>query len=108
MEKDTHRGSIRLDVEGVWTQAVLIHALSSLDLSRSKYDSAVVSLARLGYGHITIDSGVLVHSAREADWLPAEPFTSVVRLPPPPPGWAAEGELSEHGVEPQDISTGMK
>ena len=32
-------------------------------------------------------------------------MTRVDRLPLPPPGWAAEGELSEHGVERQDIST---
>ncbi len=35
-------------------------------------------------------------------------MTRIDRVPLPPPGWAAEGELSEHGVEFQDISTEMK
>tara|TARA_R110002167_G_scaffold77944_8_gene216087 strand:- start:17397 stop:21308 length:3912 start_codon:yes stop_codon:yes gene_type:complete len=66
-----------LDVEGVWTQILLLHSCHNQSLERSVYDSVVVSLIELGYRHITIDSGVLTYSAQKAEWLPNEPFIAV-------------------------------
>lgn len=68
-----------LEVKGVWTQAILLHAIQERGLSRSVYDSTTLSLIRLGYRLITVDAGILLHAAREANWLPEEPFESVVQ-----------------------------
>ena len=71
----------RFEVEGVWSQAVLIHCLKSDNIGKDKCNEAVVKLANLHYYHTGIDSGVLIEAARQSDWSTnSQPLISVFRL----------------------------
>jgi pentatricopeptide repeat protein len=67
-------------VEGVWTQIILMLALSENVIDKERYNRAVLDMVCSHYYHTGIDAYVLIEAARKADWLPAYPYTEALRL----------------------------
>lgn len=67
-------------VDGVWTQIILMLALSENVIDKERYNQAVLDLVCSRYYHTGIDADVLIEAARKADWLPAYPYTEALRL----------------------------
>jgi hypothetical protein len=65
-------------VEGVWTQAVLIHLLNAGAFDKPTYNGMTLKLATWHYYYTSIDSTVLMEAARQSNWLPGYPFSEVV------------------------------
>jgi len=70
----------KMDVAGVWTQALLMHLLKAGKVPLADYQKAVIDLACLNYQHTSVDGEILVEAARRSGWVPAVPFTKVVKL----------------------------
>jgi tetratricopeptide (TPR) repeat protein len=67
-------------VEGVWTQIILMFALSRNILDKERYNQAVLRLACSHYYHTGIDAYVLIEAAKNSEWLPKYPYTEALRL----------------------------
>lgn len=65
-------------VQGVWTQAVLIHAAGRDAMTLDEYAKATVRLAQLNYQHTTINAPILLEAAKEAEWVNRQPFAAVI------------------------------
>jgi tetratricopeptide (TPR) repeat protein len=70
----------RFELDGAWTQVVLLSCQEHNVLEQSEYSEIVVKLVRSHYRYTSIDDHVLIAAARQADWLPNEPFTSLLSL----------------------------
>lgn len=66
-------------IDGVWTQAVLVHCANNNFLSRDEYNKAVIKLICLNYYHIEFDANVLIEAAKQAEWKPSEPYINLVQ-----------------------------
>ncbi|KYK33744.1 MAG: hypothetical protein AYK18_14685 [Theionarchaea archaeon DG-70] len=65
------------NVDGVWTQAVLMYCLNSGFLERDSYNKMIVRLVCSHYYFTSIDADVLIEAARQSNWIPSEPFKTV-------------------------------
>jgi len=65
------------NVDGVWTQVVLMHCLNNRYLDRDKYNKMVFRLACSHYYFTSIDADILIEAARQSNWIPSEPFKTV-------------------------------
>ncbi|WP_346293725.1 tetratricopeptide repeat protein [Sphaerothrix gracilis] len=70
----------RFKLDGAWTQAVLLRCQELTTLEQSEYSEIVVKLVRSNYRYTSIDDHALIAAAKQADWLPNEPFISLLRL----------------------------
>jgi len=68
----------RFKLDGVWTQIVLLRCQELTALKQSEYSEIVVKLVRSNYHYTSIDDHALISAAEQADWLPNEPFTSLL------------------------------
>lgn len=68
------------EVDGIWTQPILMRAVDTGTLDRERYNRAVVQLAGAGFVHTSIDAQVLLEAARQAEWWATRPFTDVVSI----------------------------
>lgn len=68
------------NVEGVWTQALLIHCVNGKSLEKSEYCRMVMGLVKLHYYYVSIDTDVLVEAARQSNWFPSEEFRLVLNV----------------------------
>lgn len=66
-------------VKGVWTQALVRHALDQGKISEEKYNQVVVQLIMANYHHVSITPQVLLCAAKEAQWQPNEPLLSALK-----------------------------
>lgn len=67
------------NVDGVWTQIVLQFVMKNKGLSKTEYTEAILSLVCSHYYHTSIDADVLIEGANKSDWLPAYPYTEVLK-----------------------------
>lgn len=65
--------------KGIWTQALLIAQLAQGKLDEHTYEESAVKLANSNYRYVTISPGILIEAAKQAKWLPADPFTRVLK-----------------------------
>ncbi|MCF7864993.1 MAG: hypothetical protein K9M11_00615 [Candidatus Pacebacteria bacterium] len=65
-------------VNGVWTQAILMHFLIDKKISSSEYWDAVIKLVLRRYQHVTLESTTLIEAARQAQWENQSPFKEVL------------------------------
>lgn len=65
------------NVDGVWTQAILMHCLNNGFLERDSYNKMIVRLACSHYYFTSIDANILIEAARQSNWVPSEPFRTV-------------------------------
>lgn len=66
-------------VNGVWTQAVLMHLLNGNVIDRSKYNDSIIKLVSFNYYYTSIDPDVLLEAAKRSDWFPKYPYTALLR-----------------------------
>ncbi len=66
-------------VDGVWTQALLMHARSQGHVAPEAYSKAVIALAQWRYQFTSISADELIAAARRANWDPDPVFRSVAR-----------------------------
>ena len=67
-------------IEGVWTQPLLTFCRDIKALEREDYNKLIIELSNSNYYHTSIDKFVLLEAAKQANWIPANPFLSVSRL----------------------------
>jgi hypothetical protein len=70
----------RFKLDGAWTQVVLMRCQELTILEQSEYSEIVVKLVRSNYRYTSIDEHDLLAAAKQANWLPSEPFTSLLSL----------------------------
>ena len=68
------------NVEGIWTQVLLMHCLSNSVLDRDNYNKMVVMLALSYYYFTSIDADVLIEAATQSNWMPTEGYKTVLRM----------------------------
>ena len=69
---------INLDVDGVWTQAVLEHCVNKKFLGKAEYNKMTIKLVCSHYYHTTFDAEVLMEAVEQSNWIPSEPYTTLV------------------------------
>jgi len=67
------------DVNGVWTQPVLLKCMENGIIDEDKYTEMVIKLIHLNYHHISIGVKTLVEAARQSNWSGQEPFMKVTQ-----------------------------
>ena len=68
------------NVNGVWTQVVLMHCLNAGTIERTIYNDAVIKLVCSYYYHTSIDSAIMVEAARKSKWVPTQPYITVLQI----------------------------
>ena len=68
------------NVDGVWTQILLMHCLNIKALERNKYSKMVIKLVSAHYHHTSIDADILIEAAEQAKWEPSQPYTTVLQI----------------------------
>lgn len=68
------------NVNGIWTQVLLMKCLDEDILERGKYSESVIQLVNHSYRHTSIDAGILIEAAKQSDWLPKPPYTTVLKI----------------------------
>lgn len=68
------------NVDGLWTQILLIHCLNNNILEKNKYDEMIVKLVCSHYYHTSIDADVLIEAARQSKWTSSEPYKTVLQV----------------------------
>lgn len=66
------------NVNGIWTQAVLIECLKRGDLKIEDYNKAINKLTRFSYHSTYYNVGVFLAAAEESGWVPLNPYTRFV------------------------------
>ncbi len=68
------------NVDGVWTQIVLMNCLDANILKKAKYNEMTIKLVCSYYYYTSIDPDVLIEAARQSKWVPSEPYRTVIQL----------------------------
>jgi len=68
------------NVEGVWTQALLLYGLNKGKIDKDAYNNLIIKLAGGNYKHTSIDSSTLIEAARQSNWEPKTPYTGVLKV----------------------------
>lgn len=80
----TDDGSLRLmaaqwfSVGGIWTQALLVHALNIGAIDANTYDDAAIWLVQHSYNYTFVRPETITRAASQAKWRAAPPYTSVL------------------------------
>lgn len=69
-----------LNINGIWTQALLMKCLDEDFPERGRYNECVIKLINYSYRHTSIDAYVLVEAAKQSDWSPRPPYTTVLKV----------------------------
>ncbi|MEA5550868.1 hypothetical protein VB713_07750 [Anabaena cylindrica UHCC 0172] len=70
----------KFDIDGVWTQLVLMHCRTANVLEKDNYNEMVIKLVLSNYHYTSIDAHVLIEAAKKSDWLVKRPFTNLLNL----------------------------
>ena len=66
-------------IDGVWTQVVLEHCVNRNLLDKSEYDNMTIKLVCSHYYHTVFNANLLIEAAKQSDWQPVEPYSSLVQ-----------------------------
>ncbi len=66
------------DVDGIWTQILLMYCLDNKEFARNEYNKMAIKLINYNYYHTSIDADILLEAALLSNWKPTEPYTSVL------------------------------
>lgn len=69
---------LEYDVDGVWTQGVLVECSKRGHLKAKDYHNAVVKLIRFGYDSTNYNANTLLAAAEKSKWLPLWDYTHVI------------------------------
>jgi hypothetical protein len=67
-------------VNGVWTQALLMHSLGKGQIDQEQYDDLVIKLVGLNYYYTSVSGKNLLHALKKADWKFDEPYKSSLKM----------------------------
>ncbi|WP_414571619.1 tetratricopeptide repeat protein [Nostoc sp. CCY 9925] len=70
----------KFDIDGVWTQLVLMHCQNINVFEKDDYNEAVIKLVLSNYHYTSIDAQALIEAAKKSDWLARRPFTNLLSL----------------------------
>ena len=65
---------------GVWSQILFMHCLNNNLLEKSKYNEIIIKLVNLNYYHTSIDADILIEAAKQSNWSPSYPYTTVLKV----------------------------
>ena len=68
------------NVEGIWTQPLLMQSVKQDILEREKYNEIIVKLICSNYHYISIDEHIIIEAAKQAKWVPLYPYTKVIKI----------------------------
>lgn len=68
----------KFNVEGVWTQILLMGCLDKKVIDNEKHHKMVVDLVNLNYHHTSVNSRVVIEAAKQANWNLESPFINVL------------------------------
>lgn len=68
------------NVDGVWTQVLLMNCVNNNLLEKKRYHEMVIKLVTSHYCYTTINAEILIEAAKQADWSPSERYTTVVEV----------------------------
>lgn len=67
------------NVDGVWTQALLMNCQNKNFLDKDRYHDMVIKLVKSHYYRTSINAHTLIEAAKQANWSPEEPYTNVLQ-----------------------------
>ncbi|MBW4455307.1 MAG: hypothetical protein KME55_22770 [Nostoc indistinguendum CM1-VF10] len=70
----------KFDIDGVWTQLVLMHCQNMNVFEKDDYNEAVIKLVLSNYHYTSINAQILIEAAKKSDWLVRRPFTNLLSL----------------------------
>ena len=79
------RTNLKLDtgtdyhVDAVWTQILLRYCLDRELLEETEYDKMTIQLICSNYYHPFFDADLLIKAAKQSNWNPSEPYSTLVR-----------------------------
>ena len=74
-----HDAGTNFHIDGVWTQVVLEHCVSKNLLDKVEYDKMTIKLVCSHYYHTVFNANLLIEAAKQSDWQPVEPYSSLVQ-----------------------------
>ena len=66
-------------IDGVWTQILLRYCLDREHLEETEYDKMTIQLIGSNYYHTFFDADLLIKAAKQSNWTPSEPYSTLVR-----------------------------
>jgi hypothetical protein len=70
--------NIEFNVNGVWTQAILMYCLEANQLNKEEYNKIIIKLAGLNFYHTSVDANILIEAAKQSNWLPLNSYLKVI------------------------------
>ena len=67
------------EVQGIWTQPVLLSAMRSDQISREDYFDAVASLVSANYFYVSLDAPLLIHVLEKGNWSVSSEVEKVLK-----------------------------
>lgn len=68
------------NVEGVWTQILLMNCVNNNSIPNENYNKIVIDLVNLHYHHTSIIAKTLIEAAKQANWRLEYPFLNVLDI----------------------------
>lgn len=70
----------KYNVDGIWTQVLLLHCLNNSLINNEQYSKLTIELISLHYYHTAINSNVLLEAAKKSNWTLESSLTNVLKL----------------------------
>lgn len=70
----------KFNVEGVWTQILLMDCLNRKGIENERYHKMVIDLVNLNYHHTSVNSNIIIEAAKQANWKLESPFINVLEI----------------------------
>lgn len=70
----------KFNIDGVWTQLILMHCLKDNIIQQTDYNEMVIKLVLCNYDYTSIDALVLIEAAKQSEWLVKKPFINLLNL----------------------------
>ena len=70
----------KFNVEGVWTQILLMDCVNRKVIDNERYHKMVIDLVNLNYHHTSINSNIIIEAAKQANWKLESPFMNVLEI----------------------------
>ncbi|MEN6554196.1 MAG: hypothetical protein ABFC34_15060 [Methanobacterium sp.] len=70
----------KFDVNGIWTQAVLLECLKRNNLKIDGYNKAIVKLLSFDYNSTYYNAQIIITAAEESEWISSNPYNTVINV----------------------------
>ena len=65
------------NVDGVWTQLVLLYGIGNKNIIREDYNKYSIKLVGMNYRHTAIDADILLEAIKQSKWTISKPYAEV-------------------------------